>query len=226
VATFSTGFAQVESVLAEVNWIASDKRTAFQARLKNFQRLGLLENIPEGRGKAATYDAHHVLMLGLAVEFGQLGFAPDTTVSILKRNRAHVVRAIASIPRNEKEAEAWSPQLVYFDPANLSSLMQTPVEELQWQDFAFAPAEEFKEGLRDLLARGCTRLAVINVTGLVVRIAMALERVSELRGLMPGWHYSQALRTWAADEIRAHASAVLNEPSPRRARRWIKKKQR
>lgn len=223
-ATFSMGFAQVDAVLAEVNWIASDKRTAFQARLKNFQRLGLLEDIREGRGKAAAYDAHHVLLLGLAVEFAQLGFAPDMTVSILKRNMAHIVRAIASIPRDEKEAESWSPQLVYFDPANLSSLMQTPVEELQWQDFTFASAKEFKDGLRDLLARGCTRLALINVTGLVVRIAMALERVTELRGLSPGWHYSQALRTWSAEEIRARGRELLKKPSPRKARRWIKKR--
>lgn len=222
-ATFSMGFAQVEALLADVNWIASDKRTAFQARLKNFQRLGLLKDIREGRGKAAAYEAHHVLMLGLAVEFAQLGFAPDTTVSMIQRNMPHIVRAISTIPRNEKEAENWSPQLVYFDPANLSSLMQTPVEVLQWQDFAFAPVEEFKERLRGLLSQGCTRLALVNVTGLVVRIATALEHVSELRGLQPAWHYSQALRTWAADEIRTHGRDMLKKPSPRRDRRWTKK---
>lgn len=76
-------FGGVEALLADVHGIASDRRTAFQARLKNFLRLGLLDDVKAGRGKAAKYEIHHILTLAVALEFAQLGMTPERIVTRL-----------------------------------------------------------------------------------------------------------------------------------------------
>ena len=199
-AAFSMGFAGVEALLAEVNSIQRDKRTAFQARLKNFLRLGLLPDVKEGRGKAASYETHQVLMLALAVEFTQLGFPPDATVAMIRRSLMEIVGAIRSIPKRESDTADWSPRIVYFDPAGLSPLMDESAVS-QRRALSFAPVDKFKDDLRDMLAQGSTRLALINVTGLVVSLAEALERSSSHKGVSR--FFAQALYDWAAADDEA-----------------------
>jgi hypothetical protein len=77
---FVLSFGQVESVLAALHKIADEKRVTFQTRLKFFQRLGFPEGVNTGKGKAAGYQAHHVLNLALALELLQLGLSGERQI--------------------------------------------------------------------------------------------------------------------------------------------------
>lgn len=211
---FSMGFAGVEDLLADVNSIRIDKRTAFQARLKNFLRLGLLPGVKEGRGKAASYESHQMFMLALAVEFTQLGFPPDAAVAMIGRSLPEIVAAIRSIPKTETDTSSWSPRIVYFDPAGLSSLMDDAAVN-QRRTLSFAPVDQFKDNLRELLASGSTRLALIDVTGLVVELADALERSSSHKGVAR--FFAQALYDWAATAEAREIGQVHAHPDDKNA---------
>lgn len=218
---FSMGFAQAEAVLAETNFIASAKRTAFQARLKNFQRLGLFEDVSAGRGKAGRYEAHHLLLFGLAVELAQLGLPPETIVAIIRRDTPRVAAAIRTIPKAKEGDPAWSPQIIYFDPANMAPLMDEETVDLSRTSLAFQSLDQFTNELRDVLAKGYSRIALVNITGLVVQLADALDRVSELKALRPSRFYAQALYDWAEAMLPSRGAKL---PDKRIARRWIKER--
>ena len=193
------GFGGAEAVLSDVNSIASNKRTAFQARLKNFQRLGLLRGVQEGRGRAARYQAHHLLWFAIAVEFGQLGLQPEAAVAILRRSERKIAEAIKDAPASEAEAEGWSPQILYFDPVGLAPLME-PMDEADRHSFTFATPEEFTDDIYAWFAARRTRLAVVDIMGLVAKIAEALDRVPELQAMRPSYFFGQALWEWAKAE--------------------------
>lgn len=224
------GFGQAEAVLADVSSIASDKRTKFQARLKNFHRLGLLSDLPPSRGNVARYEAQHLLMLGLAVEFAQLGVGPEKSVKLLRANEEGIAKAVEdSLPASSSEMGAdWAPILMFFDPAGLDSLMTHSVESDQRSSAGaiwFTNEDKFTTALASLLDKGAIRMSLIDVTGLIVKIADALDRVAELKELQPSRFFGMSLREWAAARIhhkkpidRARGSL---RPVPRQSRRWM-----
>lgn len=79
-------YADIERVLARLNRIADDKRTAFKARLKHLQRLGFPTGANTGTGKRAVYDADMLFQLVMAVELIQCGLPPKLIVTVLKDN--------------------------------------------------------------------------------------------------------------------------------------------
>jgi hypothetical protein len=77
----SLTFGQLEAILAEVNGIASEHRVAFQARIRNFARLGFPRALGSGRGRAVRYHAGDVLMLTLAFRMAHMGIVPGSIVA-------------------------------------------------------------------------------------------------------------------------------------------------
>lgn len=86
------GFATVAGALARVNLIREDARSAFDARLKHFQRLEFPPGTNTGRGRAATYGIGHVLQLAFALELVQLGVPPE-------RAKTHVSNTVKEFAR-------------------------------------------------------------------------------------------------------------------------------
>lgn len=101
---FSARFGEVEAALAALHAIASDKRTAFQARLKHFLRLGLLDDIKAGRGKAAAFDAQHILLFAVALELTQLGAGPESAVAMTKGSLGQLAQGVldSRVPHPEQ----------------------------------------------------------------------------------------------------------------------------
>lgn len=192
---FSATFAKVEALLAEVHDIASDKRTAFQARLKNFVRLGLVDQVKAGRGKAAHFSAEHLLMLELALEFAQMGVGPERTVKIIRANLDHIAAAVKASIATTREGfdENWSPTVIYFDPNGLSMLDNGGSEsEVKLH---FSDLETFKTRLRDMIVLDA-RLAVISITAVIVRVADAMQ--PKIKGVIElERFFVAALMTWA-----------------------------
>lgn len=82
-------FGQVEAVLADLNEIATDKRVAFSARLKNLQKQGLQSTgSTPGRGKAASLRFGEMMQMALAVDLLRLGLPPQRAAELVRRNWA------------------------------------------------------------------------------------------------------------------------------------------
>lgn len=180
-------FGLIEGVLASEHLIAQSKRTAFQARLKNFHRLGLLPELETVKGKAAKYRAGDVFDLALAVELTQLGLPPDRIVGVLLSNRYSVAMAarmaadsVKKILTCETTEEESLKVYVYLDPEAMEPL--TAASDDEKHEFDQASRSFFYGGsgvLHDILARAdlmkLRRLSIVNITAVVFYLAFSLS---------------------------------------------------
>lgn len=83
-------YGDVEAVLSRLNRVADDKRVAFRARLKHFQRLGFPPGVNTGTGKRAIYTFPLLLMMAFATELTQAGMAPKRVVKTLQHSWSNV----------------------------------------------------------------------------------------------------------------------------------------
>lgn len=70
-------YGEVEAALAEMHRIPDEKRVAFKARLKHFQRLGFPKGANTGTGKRVAYTLGMTLHLAVATDLVQLGNTPE-----------------------------------------------------------------------------------------------------------------------------------------------------
>lgn len=204
-------FGELEAVLAHLNGIPSHQRTAFQARLKNFHRLGFPAGIGQGRGKAVIYTAREVLLMAVAVELTQLGLTPERVIEVITDDELPVWQCTAMAARSLKERpEVFNPgpgdtgnppnQKVwgfsarwadsdFTDPLSMF-LYCDPAALAPWdeEDADRASATFFYGGvgiIRENISRWTTgptrRLALINVTKLLFDIAAHLSAEDGLK---------------------------------------------
>ena len=133
-------YADVERVLAKMNRIADDKRTAFKARLKHLQRLGFPVGANTGTGKRAIYDADMLFQLVMAVELIQCGLPPKLIVTVLTDNwratQHGLLFAMVSDELFEKLAAPFdSPDLAWIiQPETLRELSTEGVSEFDYKE--------------------------------------------------------------------------------------------
>jgi hypothetical protein len=82
-ATTVYGYGQVEEALARVHRIATPVRGAFKARIKHFQRLGMVPQSP-GKGKKIAYGVADVYRWELGLQFVEFGIDPTAIKSFLE----------------------------------------------------------------------------------------------------------------------------------------------
>ncbi len=191
------GFGYVEAVLAAVNSVASNRRTAFQARIRNFQRVGLLDDIKPTRGNVPRYNPHHLLLLGLSVELAQLGVTPERAVRLLNENMTHVVIAsrIASnwLMSGEKEI-----MYLYLDPRALVQLMDPSADENVSETFFYGGWPV----VRELMDRGGTghlrRVALINLTELICQLC---DELNQAQPVVTTSEFLLSVQDWTLEKL-------------------------
>lgn len=132
-------FGQMEGVLAKLHDVADGQRTKFQARLKNFHRLGYPAGFEMRQGRAAIYGAGDVVAMALVVELTQLGLNPERAVRVMDTSRFSTFMAVGAAARairksleNQNEAGAVASITVrhlevenfylFFDPRALAPM--------------------------------------------------------------------------------------------------------
>jgi hypothetical protein len=178
-------FAKLEAALAQWHSIHSTKRTAFQARLKNFLRLGFPPMLESTKGKATEFNAWSAYCLAVALEMTQLGMPPDRTIRALRPNHYAMAmagkmaaEAVIDMIAGSKGKGEYLRMYLYFDPEALGALTLD-------EDDGFDQAEQtfFYGGhgvMADMLKSAdyseIRRLALINVTSLVASLTGTLGR--------------------------------------------------
>lgn len=111
-------FGQVAAAAASLLKVPSDQMTALHARMKNLQRVGLLEGLETQRGKATPYTGRQALELLLGTALNYDGMMPEHIVFLISRRRETL----------HKTAEAG--KLLIFHPEGaLHSLQGPPVRK-------------------------------------------------------------------------------------------------
>ena len=83
-------YGQVEEALANIHGISASTKGAFRARIKNFQKLGIVPSSP-GKGKRISYTPEDVSMWAFCLELAQFGLDPSVIKSM-----AHIYKFLVS----------------------------------------------------------------------------------------------------------------------------------
>ena len=108
-------YADVESVLAALHRISPNKRVAFRARLKHFQRLGFPVGANTGTGKRVAYSVTMLLQLAFAVELTQVGIAPKRIVEMINLNWQFCEATIPMAITPRAHFDKWQPPIATND---------------------------------------------------------------------------------------------------------------
>lgn len=93
---WSASFGEVDAILSSLYEVKSAKRTAFQARLKHFLKLGALPNVKLGRGKAATYRAGDLITLAVLCDLSKSGINPERAIYLVQFDETSLVSAVSN----------------------------------------------------------------------------------------------------------------------------------
>lgn len=170
-------------MLAHTHNIASEKRTAFQARLKNLLKLGLLPQVTSGRGKAATYSPWDLILLAITLELSQLGLTPARALLVIQINQRNIATVVwnaadAGPPRDGKLP---FPMLLSFDPRGLAELELNSTGDVAARSFRWSALGNLQPQLNEWFPQGLRRLSIINVSALIYDVASyaGIGRVAE-----------------------------------------------
>lgn len=170
-------FGQVDALLAGLHDIASERRTQFQARLRNFQRLGIPEGVSAGRGKAALYKPPAVVELALALELAQLGLLPERIIEVYWSNKYSVLMALRdatqillghpALPSDDDGTP--TPVFIFFDPTALAPLVKGfgEREDQAAATLYYGGIQLIHANFSKLMSGSVRRLSFINVTSLL-----------------------------------------------------------
>ena len=177
-------FSVPRSELLELVAIAMDvpieRESALLGRFQHLQRLKLIEGINPGRGKAAEYRAHQVLIILIALQMLQLGLTPERAVDVIKQNQDRVRLAICISVTGD---EPISPAMFWFDPAILTR-SQAEIDDLADATFHYGGAGTGPDAFDYFFVEGWVqRMAFISVSGTLWHLVGALDdQFAELDG--------------------------------------------
>ena len=128
---FAVDFATLEGHLATINYIANDKRTAFQAHLKSVRWLGFPAHLTKVKGRSTRYILGQFHKMALVIECTQLGLSPERTIQILNESRfttAHLaVASVASLKKHPKGFPNPDPETGNLKAASRPAIIYFPI---------------------------------------------------------------------------------------------------
>ncbi|MEO6092333.1 MAG: hypothetical protein ABIT04_10365 [Novosphingobium sp.] len=167
-------FAHVEQALAAMHGVADDRRSAFQARLKHYQKKGFPPGLNTGRGRAATYHVEHALKLGLALEFNQMGLTPERAIHLIGQNEETIRLALLDAVQTNLAEDAW-PVFLCFDPVSLRDLQETEIPDDAVLTLEFITFGALRARFDNWTQSFFKREAIINLTSMAEELAHRLH---------------------------------------------------
>lgn len=217
------GFAAVERAFASIHNIADDKRSAFVGRLQHLQKLKFPEGTNTGRGRAARYQPHHILLLAIVLQLNELGMIPDKAIRITRRSTGFIAAGVMET-LNPTPLALESPLICHVPTSNLEELATHHISDfgLRISSLSKMSPDEWSERLFKekpaLIARSCWFTFSSLVYGLPfyvqgVEEIPPVDQDSSLRTVFVFW---DALRTWATPIAENHAQFLADDEAVER----------
>lgn len=97
-------YSEIFEILMKKHKISESKSISFRGRLQHFQRLGFPIGINTGRGKRVKYTWRELFLMGLALEYVEIGSTPERIVQEILKFEDIVLEALAKVA-SPKESE-------------------------------------------------------------------------------------------------------------------------
>ena len=163
------------NLIGDAMAIPGHKRSSLLGRFQHLQRLQLIKGINPGRGTAANYRPHQVLIVAVAFQMLQLGLSPERVVNVIQHNqdRLRLAMSLATDPGGNDIPVS----MIWFDPA----VLQKPDEAGEdWADatFHYGGAGSGPEAFSVFFVNGLVpRMAFINLTGILWSFVAVLQGI-------------------------------------------------
>lgn len=181
--------------------VPEDRKSALLGRFQHLQRLALIEGINPGRGKAAEYSAHQVLIIAIALQMLQLGLTPERAVDVIKQNQDILRLAIGLAIGSSDTIE---PSMIWFDPAILTrSQPDGGHADLAEAIFNYGGAGTGRETFERFFVEGWVqRMSFVSISGTLWHIVGAFDGHKSadvpVIGKTSRW-FLDGLKAWYAD---------------------------
>lgn len=179
-------FGKLQSALADSHRIASSKRPAMNARVKNLHRLGFPPNFVSSRGKTSFYACGDFVLVALAMELAQLGIAPDFAIRLIDRNHDDILPAIEAASAGLNQGEGVVTYLI-FDPEGLTALTHEDNGLSTGGAFRWGGAKEIADELSGDTLQPAHRLSLINLSSMLDRLLFDFHDRTGLLGEITRW---------------------------------------
>jgi hypothetical protein len=186
-------YGQVESALARVHGISPSAIGAFRARIKHFQKIGIVTSSP-GKGRRIDYSLHDVFLWGFGLELAEFGIDP---LVIKRAIFSGGLEGLFSVFDQKIKGDIF----FFFHPTILRGGFPAPVSVRSkynpWGDFnwlwgIFAEKELSKLDKADALAGAFdARLGTINISRMRRNIETALAGVTRAHTANSSGHQNQ-----------------------------------
>ena len=228
--TISWTFGKLEATLSTIHEIVPEKGTAFQARLKNFNRLGLPSGVEMRKGKATQYHVGSIVEMALAVEMTQLGLTPERVVDVISGGWWTTIMAVRLAAQTLVEhptgyVDLGGPEptavFLFFDPSGLRSLMG-PIRRSNPDEGSYHPefaSNSYTYGTETILRENIVRLtattprmAMVNLTAMLDVLAIFTRSDGEETSQEERQTFFQELLDWSTAHTRPYLSGASLAP--------------
>lgn len=151
------------------------RKSAFKGRLQHFQRQGFPPGVNTGKGKAASYRWRELILLGLALEYAEIGSTPDRSIKEVSKFSDMLVLAVARSLNAGDVAEEERPSFLCIE---LSALLPLKTEDNWNQEIKLLSIREMNEVFSELgVATMQSPYAIIDLRQFIAGLLTSLEQV-------------------------------------------------
>lgn len=101
VSSISFQYSDIFEILSKKHQISKSKAISFRGRLQHFQRLGFPLGINTGRGKRVKYTWRELFLMGLALEYVEIGSTPERIVQEILKFEDMLLESLAKVASPE-----------------------------------------------------------------------------------------------------------------------------
>ena len=155
--------------------ISDTRKNAFKGRLQHFQRLGFPPGVNTGKGKAASYKWRELVLLGLALEYAEIGSTPDRSITEVSKFTDVLIIGLARSLLGGDELEEDRKSFLCIE---ISALLPLKREESWNQEIKILSMNEMRDVFSEYgVATMQSPYAIIDLRQFVAGLLTSLQEV-------------------------------------------------
>lgn len=135
-------YKEILEILSQKHNIADASRTAFRGRIQHMQRLGFPTGVNTGKGKPVSYTWRELLLVGLALEYLEIGSTPDRSIAEIIKIEDMLLVGISKVILADRQSKG---QANHFLFAELSALLTLKAEDSWHQQCKILSFEDIQQ---------------------------------------------------------------------------------
>ncbi len=155
-------YSEIFKILSKKHRISRKKTVSFRGRLQHFQRLGFPLGVNTGKGKRVKYTWRELFLMGLALEYVEIGSTPERIVQEILKFEDILLESLAKVasPKNYetegcflltelsgllalKEENEWGEEMVLLNQSEITAVFSADGDDRYRSPYAIIDLRQF-----------------------------------------------------------------------------------